>query len=253
MVIELISVDDMSGETHNIYNSKILSEEETKKQSEQLKLSFEFIIEHFKTVNPNPTTELKHKNGYELLVATILSAQATDKRVNMLTPALFEKYPTIDMLAKATPEEVYPFISSINYANNKSSYIVRMAKMVMAKYNGNIPEDPTELQNLPGVGRKTAHVIAATLFNKPVIAVDTHVARVSERIGLTTGAENPLETERQLVRYTPKEVMSKISHWLILHGRYTCTSRNPQCKKCGINKVCRYIKNSQSRLISEFL
>lgn len=237
MTIELISADDMSGETHNI-------EEDTKKRSEQLKLSFEFIIEYFKTVNPNPTTELKHKNGYELLVATILSAQTTDKRVNMSTPTLFEKYPTIDKLAGATPEDVYPFISSVNYANNKSSYIVRMANIVMTKYNGKIPEDTDELQNLPGVGRKTAHVIAATLFNKPVIAVDTHVLRVADRIGLTTDAKNPLESEEQLSRYTPKDVMSKMSHWLILHGRYICTARNPQCKKCGINKVCRYIKNS---------
>jgi endonuclease III len=232
MTIELISANDMSNETHDILS------EETKKR-------FEFIIEYFQKTNPNPTTELKHKNGYELLVATILSAQATDKRVNMITPGLFEKYPTIDKLAKATSEEVYPFISSINYANNKSNYIVRMANMVMTKYSGNIPEDPTELQNLPGVGRKTAHVIAATLFNKPVIAVDTHVMRVAERIGLTTDAKNPLESEEQLSIYTPKEVMSKISHWLILHGRYICTARSPQCKKCEINKVCRY-KNSLS-------
>ena len=226
MTIELISADNMSSETHDI-------EEETKKR-------FEYVIEYFQKTDPNPTTELKHKNPYELLVATILSAQATDKRVNMATPTLFEKYPTVDKLAKATPEEVYPFISSINYANNKSNYLVRMANMVMTKYNGKIPEDTEELQNLPGVGRKTAHVIASTLFNKPVIAVDTHILRVAERIGLTTGAENPLETEEQLVQYTPKEVMSKISHWLILHGRYTCTARSPQCKKCGINKVCRY-------------
>lgn len=242
MTTELISTEDMSNDTYNA-NSKIPSEEETKKRSEQLKLFFEFVIEYFQKTNPNPTTELKHKNGYELLVATILSAQTTDKRVNMSTPALFEKYPIIDKLAKTTPEDVYPFISSINYANNKSNYLVKMAKMVMTKYNGNIPEDTEELQNLPGVGRKTAHVIASTLFNKPVIAVDTHVHRVADRIGLTTNAKNPLETEEQLVRYTPKEVMSKISHWLILHGRYTCTARSPQCKKCGINKVCRYIKN----------
>lgn len=229
MTIELISADDMSSETQ----SKMLSEEETKKR-------FEFVIEYFQKTNPNPTTELKHKNPYELLVATILSAQTTDKRVNMSTPALFEKYPTIDRLAKATPEEVYPFISSTNYANNKSNYIVRMANMVMTKYNGNIPEDPSELQNLPGVGRKTANVIAATLFNKPVIAVDTHVARVSERIGLVIGPKNPLDIEEQLARYTPKEVMSKMSHWLILHGRYICTARNSQCKKCEIKVVCKY-------------
>lgn len=226
MTLELISADDMSNETQSI-------EEETKKR-------FEFVIEYFQKTNPNPKTELKHKNPYELLIATILSAQATDKRVNMITPALFEKYPIVDMLAKATPEEVYSFISSINYANNKSNYLIRMANMVITKYNGKIPEDTEELQNLPGVGRKTAHVIAATLFNKPVIAVDTHVHRVADRIGLTTGAKNPLETEEQLIQYTPKEVMPKISHWLILHGRYICTARNPQCSRCEINKVCRY-------------
>lgn len=230
MTIELISANDMSNDIHG--------------EEEEIKKRFEFIIEYFKKINPNPTTELKHKNPYELLVAAILSAQATDKRINMTTPTLFEKYPTIDKLAKATPDEVYGFISSINYANSKSNYLVKTARMIMTRYNGNIPEDTDELQNLPGVGRKTAHVIAATLFNKPVIAVDTHVLRVAERIGLTTDAKNPLKSEEQLVRYTPNEVMSKISHWLILHGRYTCTARNPQCKKCEINKVCRYYKTN---------
>lgn len=226
MNIELIKAEDMSDNTFDI-------EEDVKKR-------FEFVIEYFQKTNPNATTELKHKNPYELLVATILSAQATDKRVNMITPALFEKYPTVDKLANATPEDVYKSISSINYANNKSDYLVRMAKMIMTKYNGKIPEDPTELQNLPGVGRKTAHVITATLFNKPVIAVDTHVTRVSQRIGLTINAKTPIDIEEQLTIYTPKDVMTKMSHWLILHGRYICTAKNPQCKKCGINKVCVY-------------
>ena len=230
MPLELVPAENMSDKTNN-------TEEEIKKR-------FEFVIEYFQKTIPNPTTELKHKNPYELLVATILSAQATDKRINMVTPALFEKYSTIDMLAKATPDEVYGFIGSVTYANNKSNYLVRMAKMIMVKYNGKIPEDPAELQNLPGVGRKTANVIAATLFNKPVIAVDTHVHRVSDRIGLTTDAENPLETEEQLIRYTPKEVMSKMSHWLILHGRYICIARDPKCKKCGINKICRYYETN---------
>ena len=198
------------------------------------------IFETLEKNNPKPTTELNFQNHFELLIAVILSAQATDKRVNMITPALFEKFPTVDKLAKATPEEVYQYISSINYGNNKSSYLVRSANMIMSKYNGKIPENPVELENLPGVGRKTAHVIVATLFNKPVLAVDTHVARVSERIGLTTGAESPLDTEEQLLMYTPKEVISKISHWLILHGRYICTAKSPLCKQCGINKVCRY-------------
>ena len=227
MTLELVPAENMSDKTNSI-------EDETKKR-------FEFVIDYFQKINPNPTTELKHKNPYELLVATILSAQTTDKRINMTTPALFEKYPTIEILAQATPDEVYGFISSVNYANNKSNYLVRMAKMIITKYDGKIPEDSNELQNLPGVGRKTANVIVATLFNKPVIAVDTHVHRVADRIGLTTDAENPLETEEQLAIYTPKEVMPKISHWLILHGRYICTAKNPQCQKCGINKVCRYV------------
>lgn len=227
MPIELIPEEDMSNETtHDI--------------EEEIKKKFEYVIDYFQKTNPNPKTELKYKNGYELLVATILSAQTTDKRVNIVIPALFEKYPTIDKLAKATPEEVYGFISSVNYANNKSDYLVRMANRIITKYNGKIPEDTEELQTLPGVGRKTAHVVAATLFNKAVIAVDTHVTRVSERIGLTTDAKSPLEIEEQLVRYTPKDAMSKLSHWLVLHGRYICTAKNPQCKICGINKVCKY-------------
>lgn len=230
MTIELIPAEEITSDTYDI--------------EKEIKRRFEFIIEYFQKTNPNPTTELKYNNPYELLVATILSAQTTDKRVNMTTPALFEKYPTVGMLAKATPDDVYRFIGSVNYANNKSNYLVNMAKMIVTRYGGQVPENPDELQNLPGVGRKTAHVIAATLFHKPVIAIDTHVMRVSERIGLTTGAENPLETEEQLMRYTPKEVMPKISHWLILHGRYICMARNPQCNKCGINKICRYYGKS---------
>ena len=227
MPIELVPAENMAENTKNNI------EDETKKR-------FEFVIDYFQKTNPNPTTELKYKNPYELLVSTILSAQTTDKRVNNVTPKLFEKYPTVDMLTKATPDEVYGFISSVNYANNKSNYLVGMANMIITKYNGKIPEDPDELQNLPGVGRKTAHVIAATLFSKPVIAVDTHVLRVADRIGLTTDAENPLEAEEQLMRYTPKEVIPKISHWLILHGRYICIARGPKCGICGVNKICRY-------------
>jgi endonuclease-3 len=240
MAIKLVLAEEMSNETQNIEEETKKRDEEIKQRDEEIKKRFEYVIEYFQKTNPNPTTELKHNNEYELLVATILSAQTTDKRVNIVTPALFEKYPTIEKLAKATPEEIYPFISSVNYANNKSGYIVGMAKMVMTRYNGKIPEDTEELQNLPGVGRKTANVIAATLFNKPVLAVDTHVARVSQRIGLVIDPKNPLEIEEQLVRYTPTDVISKMSHWLILHGRYICAAKNPLCKECGINKVCRY-------------
>ena len=228
MTIELISPADMSSDN-------IEDENETKKR-------FEYVINYFQTQNPNPKTELTHKNGYELLVATILSAQTTDKRVNMVTPGLFNKYPTPEDLAKASSDDVHRYISSVNYANNKSDYLVRMANILVTKYGGRISENEDDLQTLPGVGRKTAHVVLATLFNKPVIAVDTHVARVSERIGLTTDAENPLETEEWLLMYTPKEVISKMSHWLILHGRYICTAKNPLCPKCGIREVCRYYR-----------
>jgi len=226
MALELIPVDDMSGNSIEDNND--------------IKKRFEYIINYFQKKNPNPTTELKHKNGFELLVAVILSAQTQDSRVNTVTPKLFEKYPTPEALAKATSNDIYKYISSVNYAGNKSDYLVRTANILVTKYNGKIPENVNDLMTLPGVGRKTAHVILATLFNKPVIAVDTHVTRVSDRIGLTTDAKNPLEVEEQLVRYTSKEVMPKISHWLILHGRYICTARNPQCKKCDIRAVCRY-------------
>ena len=226
MDIKLISADE-------VLDNECGIETETEKR-------FRCVIDYFQKHNPNPTTELKHNNGYELLVATILSAQCTDKRVNMITPSLFEKYPTPDALAKATPDDVYDYISSATFANNKSDYLVIMAKLLTTKYRGNIPQDADKLQKLPGVGRKTAHVVMATLFNKPVLAVDTHVARVSDRIGLTTGAETPLETEEQLLLHTPKDVLSKMSHWLILHGRYICMAKAPKCGKCEIREVCRY-------------
>lgn len=228
MTIEQIPDSDVSKDTQNT------------DEDNEIKKRFEYVIEYFKRTNPDPTTELKYRNDYELLVATILSARNTDKRVNGVTPALFQKYPTLDDLAKATPDDIYPYISSVNYADNKSNYLVGMAKMLINRYGSKIPENDDELQTLPGVGRKTAHVILATLFNKPVIAVDTHVLRVAERIGLTTDAEKSLESEEQLMIYTPKDAMSKISHWLILHGRYICTARNPQCKRCKIKTVCRY-------------
>lgn len=229
MEIELVSADEISRE------NDVENEGDIKKK-------FEYVIDYFKKTNISPTTELNHKNGYELLVATILSAQTTDKRVNMVTPAFFEKYPTLEALAKATPDDVYKYISSINYAGKKSDYLVRMANILVTKYNDKIPEDVDELQKLPGVGRKTANVVAATLFNKPVIAVDTHVLRVSNRMGLAD-SDKPADVEEQLTRYTPKDAMSKMSHWLILHGRYICTAKNPLCSECGIREVCRYYKS----------
>ena len=233
MTIELVPIEDIDIGQQG-------TEKEMKDSEEGIKKKFEFVVNYFQKVNPNPTTELQHKNGYELLVAVILSAQTQDKRVNMVTPALFEKYPSPEDLAKADPNDVYRYISSVNYAGNKSEYLVRSANRLVSIYGSKIPEDINELLTLPGVGRKTANVIAATLYNKPVIAVDTHVSRVADRIGLTTGAKTPLDAEEQLMMYTPKEAIPKLSHWLILHGRYICTAKNPQCLKCGVNEVCRY-------------
>lgn len=232
MTLELIPAEDITEDTSN----KTDIEEEIKKR-------FSYIINYFYKNNPNPTTELKYKSGYELLVATILSAQCTDKTVNRVTPALFKKYPSPETLSRATSDDIFQYISSVTFANNKSDYLERMAKMLMNKYNGDIPKDVNRLQKLPGVGRKTAHVIMATLFKMPVIAVDTHVMRVSERIGLTTGAKNPLEVEEQLMLYTPKGAMHKISHWLILHGRYVCTARSPKCNQCEIREICIYFNS----------
>ncbi len=226
MNIELVSSGDVSTRVHG-----------TEVEVEKL---FKYVIDYFQKHNPNPTIELEHKDGYELLVATILSARCTDKRVNIVTPNLFKRYPTFDELAKAKPDDVYDYISSVTFPNNKADYLVRMANMVITRFKGNLPKNENELMKLPGVGRKTANVVAATLFDRPTIAVDTHVARVSERIGLTTGATSPLETEEQLNRYVPKNVASKMSHWLILHGRYICIAIGPQCYKCGIKNICRH-------------
>ncbi len=206
----------------------------------EIEKCYSYVISYFQKNNPNPTTELVYKDGYELLVATILSAQCTDKRVNMVTKTFFEIYPNFESLAKASSEDIYNYISSITFAGNKSSYLVRMANMILTKYHGIIPSDENRLQKLPGVGRKTANVIMATLFNKPTIAVDTHVFRVSNRIGLVVNAKTPLEVEEQLTLYTPKDVMSKMSHWLILHGRNICIAKSPRCNECGLKDVCKY-------------
>ena len=217
--------------------------EEVKNDEDEIIKRLDYVIDFFQKNNPNPTTELKYKNPYELLVATILSAQSTDKRVNIVTPELFEEYPTPEKLAKASPEDIYPLISSVTYPGNKSEYLVNMARRLVDNYNGKIPEDIKELQTLPGVGRKTAHIIASTIYNKPVLAVDTHVLRVEERIGLTTGAKTPLESEEQLIRYLPRDIIPKFNYWLVLHGRYICMARNPKCPECGIREICRYYDN----------
>lgn len=213
-----------------------------------LKNKFKCVIEYFEKNMPVAESELNFENPYQLIVAVILSAQCTDKRVNMTTPALFERYPDAEALSKATVEDIYELIKSISYPNNKSKNLLGMAKVLMSDFNGVVPDDVDKLQTLPGVGRKTANVVASVAFNKPAMAVDTHVFRVSARIGLTKNAKNPLETEKQLVKYIPESVIPKAHHWLILHGRYVCKARKPECEKCGINTICEYfltkVKNS---------
>lgn len=203
---------------------------------------YEFAINYFQEVLPAPETELLYANTYQLLVAVILSAQCTDKRVNMTTPALFAKYPDIPSLAKAAYEDVFELIKSISFPGNKSRHLIGMAKMVMEKFGGTIPMTVEELVQLPGVGRKTANVITSVIDNQPNIAVDTHVFRVSARIGLTVNAKNPLQTEQQLLKYIPTELVAKFHHWLILHGRYVCTARKPKCPECGLQAVCIYFQ-----------
>ena len=213
-----------------------------------LKNKYRYLIEYFEKNMPIAESELNFENPYQLIVDVILSAQCTDKRVNMTTPALFERYPDAEALSKAAVEDIYELIKSISYPNNKSKNLLGMAKVLMSDFNGIVPDDVDKLQTLPGVGRKTANVVASVAFNKPAMAVDTHVFRVSARIGLTKNAKNPLETERQLVKYIPESIIPKAHHWLILHGRYVCKARKPECEKCGINTICEYfltkVKNS---------
>lgn len=213
-----------------------------------LKNKYKYIIEYFEKNMPVAESELNFENPYQLIVAVILSAQCTDKRVNMTTPALFERYPDADALSKASVEDIYELIKSISYPNNKAKNLLGMAKTLVSEFQSVVPDDVEKLQTLPGVGRKTANVVASVAFSKPAMAVDTHVFRVSARIGLTKNAKNPLETERQLVKYIPESVIPKAHHWLILHGRYVCKARKPECEKCGINTICEYfltkVKNS---------
>lgn len=198
------------------------------------------MISFFEENNPSAETELIYTNPYELLVAVILSAQCTDKRVNMVTPALFKRFPAAEVMANASSDEVFQYIKSISYPNNKAKHLVGMAKMLMNDFKGIVPSDVDELQKMPGVGRKTANVIASVVYNKPALAVDTHVFRVAARIGLTTNAKTPLETEKQLVKYIPKEKTAIAHHWLILHGRYICVARNPKCNECRLRPYCKY-------------
>lgn len=201
---------------------------------------FQFCIDYFQENYPIAETELIYDNPYQLLVAVILSAQCTDKRVNMTTPAIFEKYPTVEKLSGATFDELFPFIKSISYPNNKTKHLIGMAQMVEKDFAGEIPMTVEELVKLPGVGRKTANVITSVVDKQPNMAVDTHVFRVSARIGLTVNATTPLATEKQLLQFIPTELVHKAHHWLILHGRYICVARNPKCDECGLKPVCKY-------------
>ncbi len=202
------------------------------------------IIEWFSTNMPIAETELHYGNPFQLLVAVILSAQCTDKRVNIVTPALFQAYPTPEAMAASNPEAIFEYIKSVTFPNNKSKALIGAAKMLVEKYGGKVPSTMEELVKLPGVGRKTANVMLAVVFDKPAMAVDTHVFRVSNRIGLTDNSKNPLETEKTLVRNFPPELLPKAHHWLILHGRYTCTARKPKCNECGITKYCKYYNSN---------
>lgn len=212
-----------------------------------LKERYRGVIEWFTNNMPVAETELHYDSPFQLLVAVILSAQCTDKRVNMITPALFEAYPTPGKMAAATPEEVFEYIKSVSYPNNKSKHLVGMARRLLDEFGGVIPSEVEDLQKLPGVGRKTANVVASVVFNKEAMAVDTHVFRVSNRIGLTNHSKTPLETERTLVKNIPGHLLPIAHHWLILHGRYVCTARKPNCLECGIREYCKsYNPDSKS-------
>lgn len=203
---------------------------------------YSFIINYFLQHAPNAETELFYDNPFQLLVAVILSAQCTDKRVNLTTPAIFEKYPDAASLSKASFDDLFPLIRSISYPNNKTKHLIGMAQMLIEKFNGEVPLTVDELVQLPGVGRKTANVITSVIDQQPNMAVDTHVFRVSARIGLTLKATTPLAAEKQLIKFIPPELVHKAHHWLILHGRYTCLARSPKCDQCGITEACAFFK-----------
>jgi endonuclease-3 len=198
------------------------------------------LIEWFQKNMPVAESELHYTNPFELLVAVILSAQCTDKRVNMVTPKLLADFPTAEAMAATTHEVIFEYIKSVSYPNNKAKHLVTMARQLVEEFGGEVPSEPEELQKLQGVGRKTANVVASVIFNKPAMAVDTHVFRISERLGLTTNSKSPLETEKALVALFPPELIPKAHHWLILHGRYVCIARKPKCEECGIKQWCRF-------------
>ena len=210
----------------------------------KIKDRFKHIIDWFSENVPVAETELHYDDPFGLLVAVILSAQCTDKRVNIITPPLLADFPTAEVMAVSSPEVIFEYIRSVSYPNNKAKHLVGMAQKLVSDFGGVVPDDIDKLQTLPGVGRKTANVIASVVFNQPAMAVDTHVFRVSERMGLTTNSKNPLQTELQLVKYIPAELIPKAHHWLILHGRYVCLARKPKCENCGLTAYCRFFQNN---------
>jgi len=216
-------------------------------KSISIKERYKAVISYFESAMPIAETELVYKSPYQLLVAVILSAQCTDKRVNIITPPFYEVFPDAESLSKASEEDVFDLIKSCSYPNNKAKNLVGMARSLMNEFKGVVPSDIDELQKMPGVGRKTANVIASVVFNLPAMAVDTHVFRISNRIGLTTNSRTPLETEKQLVKYIPEDKLSIAHHWLILHGRYVCVARKPRCAECGIKEFCKYYQTLEKK------
>lgn len=205
-----------------------------------IKQRYAAVLDWFGANMPVAESELNYRNPFQLLVAVMLSAQCTDKRVNMVTPALFAAFPTPEVLAASTPEEVFPYVRSVSYPNSKAKHLVGMAKGLVERFGSQVPDSIEDLQTLAGVGRKTANVVCAVIYNQPAMAVDTHIFRVAERIGFTTGSKNPLQTERQLVKYIPAELIPKAHHWILLHGRYVCQARRPKCGECGVREWCRW-------------
>ena len=204
------------------------------------------VLRYFAEQIPEAETELLYDSPYQLLVAVVLSAQCTDKRVNLTTPAIFDRYPNPEALSKATFDDLFPLVRSISYPNNKTKHLIGLGQMLVSDFQGQVPMTVDALVKLPGVGRKTANVITSVIDQQPNMAVDTHVFRVSARLGLTRGAKNPLQAEKQLVKHIPRELVHKAHHWLILHGRYTCTARNPKCGACGLQDICLYYQKNHA-------